>query len=257
MTTTEQDERFEAIIRKLKAMLAKAASTSSEEEAEALTAKAEAWMARYAIDLVMLEGVDASRVRTETWTVPGPYAAQSQDLLLGICAALGVRAVLVGASPIKVTVVGFAEDVAWAELLHQSLVQQQRSGLARAMAGRDKRAVHGRTYAVSFCAGFRSRVTARLQEVVATAQAEAEVEAEAAVPASAASASSSVALVLASKATKVDEALHERFPRLRTFTSRRSATVLGGGFAAGTAAGASATIARGAAGAGQRGALSA
>lgn len=263
-------DRLEAIHRKLKAMLAKAESTGPE-EAEALLAKAQEWMARYAIDeavLASVEGRDAPAVVTErTWLVAGPYLARRMDLAVAVASSSGCRVVLGArvearrgsgaAQTQRLHVIGFETDVEWAEILHMGLLAQLDRAAAVAQRAKPSH-VDGRSFNSSFTFGWVSRVGERLAAAARQARADAEHAAASrpqppdvvSVPSSPTPPPrpSGVALALADKDRTVADEVRRRFPHLRTVTRR--ATV-GAGFRHGRAAGDNAVLAKGAAGSGR------
>ena len=112
---------------RIRALLAKAESTEFPEEAEALTAKAQHLMTRYAIDSAVLGagagGSPADDVRARRMHVEQPYADTKAQLLTVVAKANGVRSVWhdeVGMA----TVVGLPVDLELTELMFTSLLVQ-------------------------------------------------------------------------------------------------------------------------------------
>jgi hypothetical protein len=162
MTPTDPD----ALLARIRQLLAKAESTTFEAEALAFTAKAQELMTRHAIDVAMLHG---AHPRDEPIvvlvTLDAPYV-DAKALLLQVVAEAGrCRAVQhVGAS--ASSVVGFPDDVAATELLFTSLLVQAQTALTEvarhAPAGTNPRS---RRYRSAFLRGYAHRIGQRLREV--------------------------------------------------------------------------------------------
>ncbi len=230
-------------------LLAKADGAATPAEAEIYTAKAVELMARHGIDEALLAaGLGPGRAgRDEIATchipVADPYSAGKARLLAWTASALRCRAVLheaAGGRVAAVTVLGFASDRVRVELLYTSLLLQASSQLAvlrPAWVGESVAA-----YRRSWLHGFAVRVHERL--AAAEARAAAEREAGRAADGAAARSSPSgpvpsVALVLADRAARVDQAYAEAFPQIGR---ARQARLSGSGYAAGTRAGARADL---------------
>ena len=158
----------EAMLARVRALLAKAESTTFPEEAEALSAKAQELMARHAIDAAMLDAAratgDASVVGWRIG-VDDPYAEPKSLLLARIAAANRCRAVWVkhlGAS----TVFGERSDLEMVELLFTSLLVQGTDAMLR--AGRDVDR-YGRSRTTSFRKSFLVAYAIRIGERLAAA----------------------------------------------------------------------------------------
>ena len=131
-TRTHGDDR---VLRRIRGLLTKAESTEFPEEAEALTAKAQELMTRYAVDAALLEvgqspaegrGVDTRRVH-----VRDPYVRAKMQLLAAVAEANDVR--LVWYSNLGIAnLVGVRADVAAVELLFTSLLLQVAQALSAA-----------------------------------------------------------------------------------------------------------------------------
>jgi hypothetical protein len=284
MSMTDVD----SLTNKVASLLRKAERTDNEHEAAAFAAKAQELMARHAIDRAMVEeagegGKEAQQIISRWLEVKAPYAPRKATLLWNVADAIGCQAVIMGAQ--WVDVIGTTADVEWVETLYASLVAQMEH--AAAIADKDRRqppplpaqpeapaygsnaweeltteeraelreqwkAYHaikslhrvaqenGRTFKTSFIAGFTSRVVGRLKETNLKAQRDAEQEQ-----------GHSVALVLASKAERVEAEFRVRHPHIRTI--RRSTR--GSGYSAGQNAGSNASFARGSMGGNNAGAL--
>ena len=196
---------------RIRGLLAKAESTEFPEEAEALSAKAQQLMTRYAVDAAVLEAGSgrplSDDVRARRVHLVQPYAEAKVQLLTVVAAANGVRSVWhddVGMA----TVVGLPVDLELTELLFTSLlVQATRAMTETGRAGSTR--TRSPSFRRSFLLAYASRIGERLDEArdAGTAQAEA-ASGTALVP------------VLAAGADAVDAALGELFPRLRTIETR-------------------------------------
>jgi len=153
-------------LRRVRALLAKAESTSFEEEAQALTAKAQQLMTRHAIDRAALAAKSGGRqapvgVRLG---VDDPYA-QAKAILLGQVAHAN-RCQAVWSKDLGFsTVIGFIEDLDDVELLYTSLLVQAQVTMAsmgsrRTADGRSRT----RTFRRSFLEAFAIRIGQRLHE---------------------------------------------------------------------------------------------
>ena len=156
---------------RIRALLAKAESTTFPEEAETYTAKAQELMARHSIDEALL----ATRTHT-TKDTPGacrigvepPYEQAKAVLLDAAATANHCRAVWNETFGFS-TVVGFEADLEVVELLHTSLLVQAQTAMTRAeaaqRAGGRKRT---KTFRQSFLAAYAHRIGARLAEAAQT-----------------------------------------------------------------------------------------
>ena len=202
---------------KVRALLAQAESTTFDAEAAAFTAKAQELMARHAIDAAVLWASSDRDERPTTIRLPidDPYADIKALLLHQValrsrCRA--VRHVLYG----LVSVVGFASDVAAAELLFTSLLVQSQAALqaegAKAGPGAHARS---RSFRSSFLMSYTRRVDQRLAEI------------NAAVEGGAADDHGSLLPVLAARDDAVDDAVAEMFGELRPDVVRGGSDVAG------------------------------
>ena len=210
----------ERVLRRIRGLLAKAESTEFPEEAEALTAKAQELMTRYAVDAALLDpgtsptdGVGTRRVH-----VADPYVRAKMQLLAAVAEANDVRLVWYSSLGIA-NLVGLPADVAAVELLFTSLLLQVAQALAAAERAQGRRSA-SRSFRRSFLLGYAHRIGERLQTARqrATAQAAAEHGVD-------------LLPVLRSRREAVEKATAELFPRVRT--SRSRASVDAGGWYAG------------------------
>jgi hypothetical protein len=197
----------------IRGLLAKAESTEFPEEAEALTAKAQQLMTRYAVDSAVLEAGAgrslADEVRARRVHLVQPYADTKVQLLTVVARANGVRSVWhdeVGMA----TIAGLPPDLELTELLFTSLLVQA----TRAMTETGRAGSAG-TRSVSFRRAFllayATRIGERLDEARDAGTAEAEADT-----------GTALVPVLAARAEAVDEAVDELFPRLRPVETRVS-----------------------------------
>jgi hypothetical protein len=154
-------------LERVRALLAKAESTTFAEEAEAYTAKAQELMARHSIDYALLSvGAD---VRDEPGGrrigVENPYEAPKVLLLDAVAGANRCRAIW-SSSFGFVTVLGFAADIDAVELLFTSLLVQATTAMMQAGSRRD---AHGRSTTRSFRQSFLTAYAQRIGERLATA----------------------------------------------------------------------------------------
>ncbi|GHF61938.1 hypothetical protein GCM10010218_49460 [Streptomyces mashuensis] len=162
---------------RIRALLAKAESTSFPEEAEALSAKAQELMTRYSVDEAMLaagaadgfggEGPDACRIGVE-----GPYEAAKALLLDAVAAANHCQAVWSEEHGFS-TVVGFEADLELVELLYTSLLVQGTAAMRRAAddhhaRGRSRRTREFReSFLIAYAGRIRERLSAAVRQVAA------------------------------------------------------------------------------------------
>lgn len=154
---------------RVRALLAKAESTTFPAEAEALTGKAQELMARHSIDAALLdataEGPDRpSGVRLGT---DAPYAAAKALLIQEVAAANRCESVWSDDLGFA-TVLGFPADLVAVDLLHTSLLVQATAAMLRGRG--ERRAGSGRRtrgYDESFLNAFALRIGERLRAATA------------------------------------------------------------------------------------------
>jgi hypothetical protein len=161
------------ILNRVRALLAKAESTTFPDEAEALTAKAQELMARHAIDHAMLHHAAGGPQPPggRRIGVDDPYAGPKALLLSGIATANRCRSVWSSGFGFS-TVFGYEPDLETVEVLYTSLLVQATSAMvARGRAeGRRSRT---RSFRQSFLVAFATRIASRLREAAAATVAEA------------------------------------------------------------------------------------
>lgn len=211
------------VLERVRALLAKAESTTFAEEAEAFTAKAQELMARHALDRAMLDkgegagGPGGRRIGTDD-----PYA-QSKALLLDEVATANRCRTVWSASLGFSTVFGHEADIDGVEILYTSLLVQATRAIAAAGSQTDRRGRSTtRSFRKSFYVAYATRIGQRLRQSWATAEADG-TEAHGA----------GLLPVLAARDRAVEEAFREVFPTIK----RRSVSATNGaGWLAGTTA---------------------
>ncbi|MBA3956303.1 MAG: DUF2786 domain-containing protein [Acidimicrobiia bacterium] len=211
------------MLERVRALLAKAESTTFTEEAEAFTAKAQELMARHAVDRAMVEGVDrGDGPGGRRIGIDDPYA-QAKSLLLAVVAdANRCRSVWskdMGFS----TVFGHESDLDGVDLLYTSLLVQATAAMA-AEGRRTDRSGRSRTrsFRSSFLVAYAQRIGQRLRESTDAAEA-----------AGAEEHGAGLLPVLAARSQAVDDAVGSTFPEMGKYSVSASN---GAGWAAGTAA---------------------
>lgn len=196
----------DAILTKVRALLAKAESTSFEHEADALTAKAQELMTRHSIDEAIAGSTGTAARDTplaRRVAVDDPYANAKSRLLSAVASANNVRAVW-DEQYATMTLAGFEGDLDAVDVLFTSLLMQaSRSMLAK---GRIRDA-HGRSrtraFRQSFFVAFGQRIHERL--VLAARQARQTAEQDL---------GRSLLPVLAGRTDEVDDFTTKLFPHL-------------------------------------------
>jgi hypothetical protein len=231
------------ITERVRALLAKAESTTFPDEAEAFTAKAQELIARHAIDLAML-GRDRNDRSPQGDAVgrrvliDDPYGKAKSMLLGAIASANGCKTVWSSGMGIA-TVFGAPNDLDAVELLFASLLTQATAAMVAAtphpatpsgglLLGR-RRSGKGngnggqaRSFRQSFLVAYALRIGERLKEAASSAVDDARAEH-----------GDNVLPVLAARDAAADEACALTFPRLRT---QRISTSNAEGWVAGRAA---------------------
>jgi Protein of unknown function (DUF2786) len=157
------------VLERVRALLAKAESTTFEAEAEALTVKAQELMARHRIEQTMLDaGTRGPRAQptSRRIQVDDPYSGAKALLLAHIADANGCHAVW--SKPARCsTVFGFEDELDAVEELFTSLLVQASGALLRAGSKRD---AYGRSrtksFRRSFLLAFATRIGQRLRAAV-------------------------------------------------------------------------------------------
>jgi Protein of unknown function (DUF2786) len=167
------------VLDKVRALLAKAESTSFAEEAEALTAKAQQLMARHSIDEALLAAREGSRDQPAGCRVgiDNPYEAAKATLLDVVASANRCRSVWAKNLGFA-TIIGFQPDLDAVELLYTSLLVQATAAMMQAGsrqdgAGRSRTRSFRQSFLTSFAVRIGQRLTAATEEASAQAAAEA------------------------------------------------------------------------------------
>jgi len=190
---------------KIRGLLAKAESTDFPEEAEALTAKAQDLMTRYAIDSAVLHAEQGSRVADEVRSrrvhIDKPYPDAKVALLDSVARANTVRVVWL--EPLGIaSVVGLPTDLDLVELLFTSLLVQATRGMAE--VGKDGSGggrTRSRGFRRAFLLSYAMRIGERLERSSAHANEEASREY-----------GSALVPVLRERAKAVNDVFAEMFP---------------------------------------------
>jgi hypothetical protein len=204
----------DAVLTKIRALLAKAESTGFEAESDALTAKAQELMTRHAIDDARsrAEEVSQERPTARRVAIDDPYAMAKSYLLQVVAGANGVRSVWYEDFAMM-ALVDFAGDLDSVEVLFTSLLLQgSRAMLAKGSITDERGRTRTRSFRQSFLLAYAGRIHERLTVAAAGARRHAEEEL-----------ATSLLPVLAGRDDQVDEALTAMFPRLVT-TARPSVT---------------------------------
>jgi hypothetical protein len=215
------------VLERVRALLAKAESTTFVEEAEAFTAKAQELMARHALDRAMVEGAGPGngpgngpggrRIGTDD-----PYAQQKSLLLAQVASANRCQSVWsteLGFS----TVFGHGTDLDGVELLYTSLLIQATTAMAAAGSHIDRYGrSRTRSFRSSFLAAYAQSIGERLRESADIAEA-----------AGAEEHGAGLLPVLAARDQAVEDAVGAAFPKMRQYSVPASNRA---GWVAGTAA---------------------
>ena len=231
MTNNDTVPQKDRVLQKVRALLAKAESTTYAEEAAALTAKAHELIAAHAIDLAMLEErTGRGAIVTRMIFIDAPYPKE-KFLLLSAAARSNNADSLFGlgqkgfallrdegrldemdAAGQFAWIVGYESDLDSVELLFTSLLLQAvnvmlNAGSMTDWAGRNRT----KSFRRSFLVGFSNVIDTRLAESAERASATADT-----------ASGGSVLPVLASRRDDVDREMSEQFPntkRLETSVS--------------------------------------
>jgi hypothetical protein len=217
--STDQPRGTRRLLARVRGLLNKAEATEFPEEAEALTAKAQELMARYAIDRAALEDATPSAVDSRRLQVDDPYGRAKVILLQTVAEANRCRSVW-HVDTGFCTVFGAPEELGMTELLYTSVLTQATSAMIAAGA----RGSHARlpSFRRSFLVAYASRIGERLRESV-----------DAEVDAGVVRHGENLLPVLARRVQAVDEAVESAFPNM---TRRSVRTSNGSGWTAGRAA---------------------
>ncbi|MCU0268621.1 MAG: DUF2786 domain-containing protein [Acidimicrobiales bacterium] len=206
--TGEVDEQS---LQRVRALLAKAESTTFPAEAEAFTAKAQQLMTRLSIDRAMLD--ERTRGDAPTGlrvTIDDPYAKAKYALLSEVADANDCRAIWSSGLGFA-TVYGFDPNLDTTDLLFTSLLVQASAAMLDAGRRSRHRQDRSRSFRQSFLVAFGFRIGERLREAAATAVADASAEH-----------GRDLLPVVVDRRDRVDEEIARRFPDLGSMTMRVS-----------------------------------
>ncbi len=195
------------VLTRVRALLAKAESTTFAPEAETFTAGAQALMARHSIDRALLAaagGVPADEPAGRRIAVDNPYEGP-KTMLLGAVAHANRCRVVWNKQLGFCTAVGFGADLDAVEVLFTSLLVQATTVMMRA-GSRDDASGRSRTrsFRHSFLTAYASRIGERLDEATGSQTAQAAAE----------PAGGNLLPVLAARDRDVEEAVSAMFPHL-------------------------------------------
>ncbi|HET7477375.1 MAG TPA: DUF2786 domain-containing protein [Dermatophilaceae bacterium] len=198
----------ERILARVRALLAKAESSTFPAEAETFTAGAQALMAKHSIDEALLAATAPQRAGFPGGVrigIDNPYELPKAALLDVVAEANRCRSVWsrhVGFC----TVVGFPTDVAAVELLFTSLLVQATASMTQAGARTDRYGrSRTRSFRSSFLSAYASRIGERLREATTAETARAGEE----------HSGRNLLPVLAARRRDVDDAVDAFFPQLK------------------------------------------
>lgn len=225
MTTPNKDQ----LLDKVRAMLALAESERDlghEDTADAHTATAMRWMAKYGIDeaLAKARAKVSHKPTDKVFTIQAPYANTKNRLLALVARALHCEPILMNTrgSSERVHVFGFESDLELVGMLYTSLLLQMSSALSRHEFGPW---ITGRALMAerrSFMFGFMGGVKPRLEAAYALAEAEADD-----------TGTTGKELVLASRELAVKSAMQAKYQNLRTVRTTTTGRSYDDGHAAG------------------------
>jgi len=214
------------MLRKVRALLAKAEATEFEAEAEAFTAKAQTLITTHSLhhllDSLNNDSASADSPSMVRLAVERPYEREKFGLLAEVARANRCRAILHTGLGLA-TVMGFDLDLDATELIYTSLLVQATHAMHAHGSQTDGWGSSStRTFRRSFLVGFAGRIGERLSHATESAAAEA---------AATESGSDRLLPVLASRAAEVEAFVETAFPHLSSLRSR--ARIDGSGYHAG------------------------
>jgi hypothetical protein len=196
---------------RIRALLAKAESTGFPEEAEALSAKAQELMTKYAVDEAVLAAGRGNSLADEVGArrvhLDNPYPEAKLQLLDAVASTNQVRAIYL--EPLSIaTLVGLPVDLELVELMFTSLLVQATRAMTAAgrAGGRSNRAPSFRR---SFLIAYASRIRERLTEGRDHATEE-----------EAASRGAALVPIMQERREAVDDAFERLFPQTYSIQSR-------------------------------------
>jgi len=197
----------ERVLSRIRALLAKAESTTFAAEAETFTAGAQALMARHSIDHALLAALGKSSSEEPTGRrigIDNPYEVPKAMLLGTVAEANRCRTVWSRGLGFS-TAIGFPADLDAVELLFTSLLVQATTAMMKAGSRTDGYGrSRTRSFRQSFLTAYASRIGQRLAEATGTQTTKAATE----------PASRNLLPVLAARSEAVDEAVAAMFPAM-------------------------------------------
>jgi hypothetical protein len=222
-------EQLAALMERAKKLLVMAERGTTQGERDAFADKAAALMARYGISSAMLveDGKVSSEISDWTAEVSGPLCYDKVSLLAAMVDAYGGKLIYVEKNPQHSTLRVYATtaDMERIHTLWPSLLRQMTTELGGATANKPY-GVRADVFGRSFIHGFVSVVLKRLRDAEAYAARQAQEQR---------GGGTSVALVLAGKGRKVEDAFRKAHPRITK--GRRKLTSSQAGVTAGQRAG--------------------
>ena len=158
------------VLKRIRALLAKAEATDHAAEAETFTAKAQDLMTRHAIDEALLAaaGDGAVTVVARRVHLQSPYAATKTSLLNAVATANRCKVIYFDRLAIA-TVVGVPLDIDQVEMLFVSLLIQATRAMTEAGAAQAGSFDRSATFRRSFLAAYAVRIGERLTEATSAA----------------------------------------------------------------------------------------
>lgn len=159
---------------RVRALLAKAESTTFPEEAEAYTAKAQELMTRHSIDFALLMARTGGKDEPAVRRIPidNPYEAAKTLLLQAVAEANGCRSVWMEYYGFA-TVTGFPGDLDSVELLFTSLLVQAVAAMTQSGPKQDRFGRNNtRSFRQAFLTAYAQRIGERLRGATETAVSE-------------------------------------------------------------------------------------
>lgn len=230
----------ENMLNRIRALLAKAESTSFPEEAETYTAKAMQLMAKYGIEQALLEDSQPQLhkgIVDRIFRLQAPFARDKVMFFNAIVNALGGRAIWLKHSQREagvqtLHVFASATDMDRIDMMFTSLSLQCTVAMNYAVAASREAQVRPRKFKSDFLFGFTNEVGYRLHEAERRAASNAE--------SAAAAQGTTTDLVLLSKKDRVDKALEDAYAYKEAAKDRKRS--VGGGYGHGVHAGRNADI---------------
>lgn len=164
------DNETRKILARIDALFAKADSTDSQHEAEALVAKAQELLTKHHLDRAMARGAREEQIITDR-IEHGAGSPGSQALAsLAVTVARANNCVVTyGHRRKTLEFKGYESDVAIAVMMHASLTAQMINAYQRSRVNKPQH-VHGLTWRTSFSEGFCARVSQRVRDGQKTAE---------------------------------------------------------------------------------------